>query len=57
VHAQLRLVVAAYAEWLKGNHRKMISYFVPAVLIFRFELLVLLGPLMLYVPCIALCNH
>lgn len=40
--------MAAYAEWVQGNQRVMISYFVPAILIFRAELLVLLGAMMLY---------
>lgn len=43
----LVLVLCGLASWLRGDHPRLINYFVPAVLIFRGELLVLLGPIML----------
>eukprot|EP00038_Savillea_parva_P012988 m.208217 g.208217 ORF g.208217 m.208217 type:complete len:507 (-) comp24064_c0_seq1:219-1739(-) len=43
----LGLVLMGLAGWLRGNHLKMIAFFVPAVVIFRFEIIVFLGPLML----------
>ena len=43
----LGLVLVGLAHWLEGSLKTMIRWFVPAILIFRAELLVLLGPLML----------
>ena len=43
----LALVLRGLAGWLRGDHTTLINWMVPAVVIFRAELLVLLGPIML----------
>jgi alpha-1,6-mannosyltransferase len=43
----LALVLMGLAGWLRGNHDALIRWMVPAVVIFRAELVVLLGPVML----------